>query len=78
MLKLPAQNVHCIGDRANHIVLDIFEDVLSNSEYGSATERRPRIEHAQIMTLDDLERAGRLGGASWLFLLAIVKLKYKQ
>ncbi|KAF8553612.1 hypothetical protein OG21DRAFT_1477264 [Imleria badia] len=55
-------NIHCIGDRANHVVLDIFEDILSNSEFGSATERRPRIEHAQIMTLDDLERAGRLQG----------------
>ncbi|KAG6370706.1 amidohydrolase 3 [Boletus reticuloceps] len=53
-------NIHCIGDRANHIVLDIFEDILSRSEHGSAAKRRPRIEHAQIMTLDDLERAGRL------------------
>ncbi|KAF8130389.1 amidohydrolase family-domain-containing protein [Boletus edulis] len=53
-------NIHCIGDRANHIVLDIFEDILSHSEHGSAAKRRPRIEHAQIMTLDDLERAGRL------------------
>ncbi|KAH0834031.1 amidohydrolase family-domain-containing protein [Lanmaoa asiatica] len=53
-------NIHCIGDRANHIVLDIFDDILSNSEHGSATQRRPRIEHAQIMTLDDLERVGRL------------------
>ncbi|KAF9219325.1 hypothetical protein BS17DRAFT_789499 [Gyrodon lividus] len=54
-------NVHCIGDRANHVVLDIFEDVLSNSEHGNATDRRPRIEHAQIMTPEDLERVGRLG-----------------
>ncbi|KAI9571870.1 amidohydrolase family-domain-containing protein [Boletus coccyginus] len=53
-------NIHCIGDRANHIVLDIFEDILANLEFGSAAERRPRIEHAQIMTLDDLERTGRL------------------
>ncbi|KAG9311010.1 amidohydrolase family-domain-containing protein [Chiua virens] len=53
-------NIHCIGDRANRVVLDIFEDILSNSEYGNAIERRPRIEHAQIMTLDDLQRVGRL------------------
>ncbi|KAG8215284.1 amidohydrolase family-domain-containing protein [Butyriboletus roseoflavus] len=53
-------NIHCIGDRANHVVLDIFEDILSNSEHGNATERRPRIEHAQIMTLDDIERIRRL------------------
>ncbi|KAL4063973.1 amidohydrolase family-domain-containing protein [Scleroderma yunnanense] len=51
-------NIHCIGDRGNHIVLDIFEDVFSGS---NITEFRPRIEHAQIMTLDDLERVGRLG-----------------
>ncbi|KIJ60432.1 hypothetical protein HYDPIDRAFT_189993 [Hydnomerulius pinastri MD-312] len=54
-------NIHCIGDRANRVVLDIFEDVLSNSEHGNATDRRPRIEHAQILTLEDLERVGQLG-----------------
>lgn len=51
-------NIHCTGDRANHAVLDIFENVFSGS---NITESRPRIEHAQIMTLDDLERVGRLG-----------------
>ncbi|KIJ18210.1 hypothetical protein PAXINDRAFT_110729 [Paxillus involutus ATCC 200175] len=54
-------NIHCIGDLANHVVLDIFEDVFSNAEHGNATDRRPRIEHAQIMTSEDLERVGRLG-----------------
>lgn len=76
--QTPAQNIHCIGDRANHVVLNIFEDILSNSEHGSATERRPRIEHAQIMTLDDLERVGRLQGVSCSSFLVIGKLKYKQ
>ena len=42
-------------------MLDIFEDILSE-EPGLVTERRPRIEHAQIMTLSDLERSGSLGG----------------
>ena len=28
------------------------------------TERRPRIEHSQIMAPEDLERIGRLGGNS--------------
>lgn len=55
------QNVHAIGDRANHIVLDIFEDIQSG-EPGFVTDNRPRLEHAQIMTLGDLERSGRLGG----------------
>ncbi|KIN96284.1 hypothetical protein M404DRAFT_16921 [Pisolithus tinctorius Marx 270] len=51
-------NVHCIGDRANRVVLDIFEDVFAGA---NMSEVRPRIEHAQIMTLEDLERVGRLG-----------------
>ncbi|TFK48313.1 hypothetical protein OE88DRAFT_1635135 [Heliocybe sulcata] len=53
-------NIHCIGDRANKIVLDIFEEVLRDGR-GNATERRPRIEHAQIMQMSDLERTGKLG-----------------
>ncbi|KAI5990469.1 amidohydrolase family-domain-containing protein [Pisolithus albus] len=51
-------NVHCIGDRANRVVLDIFEDVFTGA---NMSETRPRIEHAQIMTPEDLERMGRLG-----------------
>ncbi|KAF5376082.1 hypothetical protein D9615_007734 [Tricholomella constricta] len=53
-------NIHCIGDRANHVVLDIFEDIMSNHG-ANATEWRPRIEHAQIMTMEDLQRSGKLG-----------------
>ncbi|KAA1469512.1 hypothetical protein DENSPDRAFT_835150 [Dentipellis sp. KUC8613] len=53
-------NIHCIGDRANKVVLDIFEDILSRP--GVDVEAwRPRIEHAQIMQLSDLERIGKLG-----------------
>lgn len=57
------QNVHAIGDRANHIVLNIFEDIQSKEPEFTATNR-PRIEHSQIIALDDLERSGRLGGKS--------------
>jgi len=55
-------NIHCIGDNANKVVLDIYEDILEGAE-GSAnvTEWRPRIEHAQIMQVSDIERAGKLG-----------------
>jgi predicted amidohydrolase YtcJ len=53
------QNVHCIGDRANRVVLDAME--LAIAKYGPA-DRRLRIEHAQIMTEDDLARAVKLGG----------------
>ncbi|KAG7566902.1 hypothetical protein FFLO_01403 [Filobasidium floriforme] len=52
------QNVHCIGDRANRVVLDAME--LAIAKYGPA-DRRLRIEHAQIMTEDDLARAVKLG-----------------
>ncbi|KAI5985194.1 amidohydrolase family-domain-containing protein [Pisolithus albus] len=51
-------NVHCIGDRANRVVLGILEDVFAGA---NMSETRPRIEHAQIMTPEDLERMGRLG-----------------
>ncbi|KAI0077692.1 hypothetical protein K474DRAFT_1661475 [Panus rudis PR-1116 ss-1] len=59
-------NIHCIGDRANKVVLDIYEKVLTDADNESipavvADTRRPRIEHAQIMRVDDLERAGKLG-----------------
>ncbi|KAF9526004.1 amidohydrolase 3 [Crepidotus variabilis] len=53
-------NIHCIGDRANDVILDIFEDILER-QGGNVTEWRPRIEHAQIFTLADLERIGRFG-----------------
>lgn len=43
---------HAIGDRANRTVLDIYRRV-----YGaSAWRARPRIEHAQVVALDDLPR----------------------
>ncbi|KAJ3841739.1 amidohydrolase family-domain-containing protein [Lentinula raphanica] len=57
-------NAHAIGDRANGIVLDAFEKAAKElwEERGvELKERRPRIEHAQIMTSGDLERIGRLG-----------------
>ncbi|KAJ2923261.1 hypothetical protein H1R20_g13832, partial [Candolleomyces eurysporus] len=63
-------NIHCIGDRANKVVLDIFEELLSlpaNSDDGKKFKydvrtKRPRIEHAQIFGKADLEeRIGRLG-----------------
>ena len=67
------QNIHCIGDRANKVVLDIFERILieesektGETVHAIADRRRPRIEHAQIMQLEDLERAGRLGGVWFL------------
>ncbi|ESK93905.1 amidohydrolase 3 [Moniliophthora roreri MCA 2997] len=54
-------NIHCIGDRANHVVLNIFEDIIQGETKANVSEWRPRIEHAQIMTKEDLVRAGTLG-----------------
>ncbi|KAI0351595.1 hypothetical protein OH77DRAFT_1523939 [Trametes cingulata] len=55
-------NVHAIGDRANKAVLDAFEGISHSADSDDAVaERRPRIEHAQIMRLEDLQRAGELG-----------------
>jgi len=53
-------NIHCIGDRANHIALDIFEELIQEKTI-NVSEWRPRIEHAQIFDLHDIERVGKLG-----------------
>jgi len=52
-------NIHCIGDMANNVVLNIFEDMRKNLNV-TMKERRPRIEHAQIIDPADIERFGRL------------------
>ncbi|MFV8783725.1 amidohydrolase [Microbulbifer sp. SA54] len=46
-------NVHAIGDRANQIVLDMFHAL--NKEHDQKPFRH-RIEHAQVLTLDDIEQ----------------------
>lgn len=53
-------NVHAIGDRANHVVIDAMERAIGGRE-DEGRRRRLRIEHAQIMTPADLERAAKLG-----------------
>jgi predicted amidohydrolase YtcJ len=49
--------VHAIGDRANTMVLDVFERV--RAEGGPPA--RLRVEHAQILTPADIPRFARLG-----------------
>lgn len=49
---------HAIGDRANRLVLDAYQKEL---EARDVSNIRPRIEHAQILSLDDLPRFGSLG-----------------
>jgi hypothetical protein len=55
------KNVHCIGDKANHIVLNAMEKALLKLPEHERAARRLRLEHAQIMKLDDLDRAAKLG-----------------
>ncbi|MEO5602435.1 MAG: amidohydrolase [Cyclobacteriaceae bacterium] len=51
---------HAIGDRTNREILDRYE--ISFSEYtGEIKDHRFRIEHAQHLHPDDIDRFGRLG-----------------
>lgn len=44
-------NTHCIGDSANRFILNLYHQVLGNS-----TDRRWRIEHAQVINENDFEK----------------------
>lgn len=46
-------NIHAIGDRANDVVLNAFEN--AKEEYGDQGLRH-RVEHAQIVSLQDIPR----------------------
>jgi len=52
-------NTHAIGDRANRVVLDIYEETFASA--GDRTDLRWRIEHAQHVHPDDLLRFAPLG-----------------
>ena len=49
---------HAIGDAANRVVLDAFERAIEES---GATDHRLRVEHAQILHPDDVDRFAELG-----------------
>ncbi|RUS19984.1 amidohydrolase 3 [Endogone sp. FLAS-F59071] len=58
-------NTHCIGDRANRIILDAYERnlvaILGNDDVKlKHNNYRLRIEHAQILAPSDIERSGKL------------------
>jgi len=60
MMKAGYQvTIHAIGDRANRESLDFFESVLKAQPSASAT--RPRIEHAQVVSPQDIPRFASLG-----------------
>ncbi|MFH0779210.1 MAG: amidohydrolase [Candidatus Eisenbacteria bacterium] len=50
--------VHAIGDLANRIVLDVYEECLSEETF---SHLRPRIEHAEVLFHSDVFRFGSLG-----------------
>lgn len=51
--------IHAIGDLANRIVLNVYQTLLT--VYPSAIELRPRVEHAQVVSLRDWPRFPALG-----------------
>ena len=51
-------NTHAIGDRANRQVLDAYETAIEATGGGPG---RHRIEHSQILSLDDIRRFADLG-----------------
>lgn len=52
--------VHAIGDRANHIVLNVYEDLFKKNP-DRFKNARFRIEHAQVVDPPDIPRFSRLG-----------------
>lgn len=50
---------HAIGDRANTLTLDAYEAFLLSHK--DVTDRRPRIEHAQLLRPTDIRRFRALG-----------------
>ena len=53
-------HVHAIGDKANRIILDVFERVLREEKL-LGTDHRWRVIHAQVVHTDDFARFGKLG-----------------
>jgi len=51
---------HAIGDRANHIVLNVYENTLNSNEI-KRKDARFRVEHAQVIALDDIPRFQKIG-----------------
>ena len=50
--------VHAIGDRANRLVLDLFEKAFKSVP--QVKDHRFRIEHAQVLTKEDIPRFAKL------------------
>ncbi|MDP2471643.1 MAG: amidohydrolase [Candidatus Palauibacterales bacterium] len=50
--------IHAIGDRANRLLLDMYQEV---EDAGGVRDRRYRVEHAQHLRPEDIDRFARLG-----------------
>ncbi len=51
-------NTHAIGDNANKLVLDLYEKYITATD---TKHMRHRIEHAQVLRLQDIPRFSKLG-----------------
>ncbi|WP_206484221.1 amidohydrolase [Thalassotalea sp. G2M2-11] len=51
-------NTHAIGDNANKVVLDLYQSAIDKN---NTKALRHRVEHAQILRLDDIPRFHQLG-----------------
>lgn len=51
---------HAIGDRGNRLVLDLFRDVFQGN-LNELREARWRVEHAQVISPQDIPRFGEMG-----------------
>ena len=53
--------VHAIGDRGNRLALEAFEKAAAELPDAPAGARRQRIEHAQVLAVEDIPRFARDG-----------------
>ncbi|GLX79943.1 amidohydrolase [Thalassotalea insulae] len=51
-------NTHAIGDNANKIVLDLYQDAIKKHD---SKALRHRVEHAQVLRIEDIPRFHQLG-----------------
>ena len=49
---------HAIGDRANHLILDVYEKMVLEHPLA---DLRLRVEHAQVLSVEDIPRFKKLG-----------------
>jgi len=55
-----AMTVHAIGDRANHEVLNAYEQLRAYEKENHLPALRHRIEHVQVLHPDDVARLGKM------------------